>query len=284
MNKKLKPHSYKIQQLNAIEDHQRIIHILGCYCFPWDVERSLEFALYRTFAVPSISKLLSKTGEFKNRTRKRYDDTELIMAEILENGYDSERAKQAFRRMNQMHNRYSISNDDFLYVLTTFIYQPIYWIEKYGWRKPTAIEKQAIFLFYREVGKRMGIKDIPNDYEVFEQFHHDYETKHFKYAATNKEISNYTMDLLLGMYLPKSLFFIGKPVAKALMDDKLLHAMGMQPVSKPMKIFVHGLMRLRANIVRLLPERKTPHLGTKVKRPTYPNGYEIKDLGTFKEK
>ena len=76
------------------------------------------------------------------------DDTELIMAEILENGYDSERAKQAFRRMNQMHNRYSISNDDFLYVLTTFIYQPSYWTEKYVWRKPTEIEKQAIFLFY----------------------------------------------------------------------------------------------------------------------------------------
>jgi len=283
MNKKRKPFSYQIQQLDAVKDHQQIIHILGCYCFPWDAERSLEFALYRTFAVPSISKLLAQTGEFKNRTRKRYDDTELIMAEILENGYDSERAKEAFRRMNKMHHRYSIANDDFLYVLTTFIYQPIYWIEKYGWRKPTNIEKQAIFLFYREVGKRMGIKDIPNEYEVFEQFHHDYEAKHFKYAETNAEISGYTMNLLLGMYLPKSLFFIGKPVVCALMDDKLLYAMGMKPVPKPIKKIVHGLMRLRANIVRFLPERKTPYLGTKVKRPTYPNGYKIKDLGTFEK-
>jgi hypothetical protein len=201
----------------------------------------------------------------------------------LENGYDSERAKEAFRRMNKMHHRYSIANDDFLYVLTTFIYQPIYWIEKYGWRKPTNIEKQAIFLFYREVGKRMGIKDIPNEYEVFEQFHHDYEAKHFKYAETNAEISGYTMNLLLGMYLPRSLFFIGKPVVCALMDDKLLYAMGMKPVPKPIKKIVHSLMRLRANIVRFLPERKTPYLGTKVKRPTYPNGYKIKDLGTFEK-
>jgi len=283
MNKKRKPFSYQITQLEPIKDHKEIVRILGSHCFPWDVEKALEFALYRTFAVPSISALLSKTGEFKNRTRKRYDDTELIMAEILENGYDSERAKRAFRRMNSMHGRFNISNEDYLYVLTTFIFEPIYWIEKYGWRKPAENEKAAIFLFYREVGKRMNIKNIPESYTEFEQFHHDYEDKHFKYAETNQEISDYTMDLLLGMYLPKFLFFIGKPIAKSLMDDKLLAAMGMKPTSKLLQKFTFGLMRFRANIVRLFPERKVPFLGTKVKRPTYPNGYEIEDLGTFKE-
>ena len=42
-------------------------------------------------------------------------------------------------------------------------------------------------------------------------------------------------------------------------------------------------MRLRANIVRFLPERKTAFSGTKAKRPTYPNGYEINELGTVKK-
>ncbi len=147
MNQKRKPFSHRITKLDPIDEHKEIVRILGSHCFPWDVEKALEFALYRTFAVPSISLLLSKTGEFKNRTRKRYDDTELIMAEILENGYDSERAKRAIKRMNEMHHRFKIANDDYLYVLSTFVFEPIYWIEKYGWRKPALNEKLAIFLF-----------------------------------------------------------------------------------------------------------------------------------------
>jgi len=199
LNQKHKPFTHQITELEPISDHKEIVRILGSHCFPWDVKKALEFALYRTFAVPSISALLSKTGEFKNRTRKRYDDTELLMAEILENGYDSEGATRAFRRMNEMHNRFNISNEDYLYVLTTFVFGPIYWIEKYGWRKLVENEKVAIFLFYREVGKRMKIKNIPESYAEFEQFHLKYEDNHFRYAETNKEINDYTMSLLLGM-------------------------------------------------------------------------------------
>ncbi len=44
---------------------------------------------------------------------------------------------------------------------------------------------------------------------------------------------------------------------------------------------VSALMRVRAAILRRLPERDTPHLLSKVKRPTYPEGYHIEELGTF---
>jgi len=90
------------------------------------------------------------------------------------------------------------------------------------------------------------------------------------------------MNLLLGMYLPRFLFFIGKPIVRSLMDKKLLDAMGLKPSSKLLQKFTFGVMRLRANIVRFLPERKTAFLGTKVKRPTYPTGYQIEELGTVR--
>ena len=32
--------------------------------FPWDINKALEFALLRTYAVPSISGLLARTGVF----------------------------------------------------------------------------------------------------------------------------------------------------------------------------------------------------------------------------
>ena len=270
----------RIAGLDAAKDHQEIVFLLVCHVFPWDIERALEFGLFRTFAVPSISKLLSKTGEFKNRPQKRYDDTELIMYELLENGYDSDRAKEAFRRMNSMHGSFSISNDDFLYVLTTFIYTPIYWIEKFGWRVLTQHEKLSVFLFFREVGKRMNIKDIPEDYDTFEKFHKQFEQDNFKYSETNQEIGKYTRSLILSFYIPKFLAFAGRPFVACFMDEPLISAMGFRRPPKILRGIVNGAMGLRAGFVKLLPERKTPLLGTEVRRPTYPDGYKIKELGT----
>ena len=67
--------------------------------------------------MPSISGLLHKTGTFRNETRKRYDDTEILISEVVENGFESDRAHQAISRINAMHGAYRISNGDMLYVL-----------------------------------------------------------------------------------------------------------------------------------------------------------------------
>ena len=72
----------QIAALDAERDCEKIVYLLQAYEFPWDFERSLEFALFRTYAVPSISTLLCQTGEFLNRPRKRYDDTQLILYEM----------------------------------------------------------------------------------------------------------------------------------------------------------------------------------------------------------
>ena len=59
-----------IQKLDPEKDHQRIVFLSSCYDFPFDTTRALEFALFRTFCVPSIAALLDRTGEFQKRPRK----------------------------------------------------------------------------------------------------------------------------------------------------------------------------------------------------------------------
>ena len=51
----------KIAELDPERDCQEIVYLLQSYEFPWDYERALEFALFRTYAVPAISRLLAKT-------------------------------------------------------------------------------------------------------------------------------------------------------------------------------------------------------------------------------
>lgn len=280
----MKTISQHIAQLDAVRDHQEILYLLNCHVFPWDIERALEFALFRTYAVPSISKKLLQTGELVRRPRKRYDDTEIIMYTLTEYGYDSERGRRALRRMNQMHGRFPITNDELLYVLSTFIYEPIRWIEKYGWRTLQDNERLTFFYFYREVGKRMNIKDIPDEYDEFERFNIEYEQEHFEFEESNRQVGDATCDLFLGFYLPKFLWPLGRPALYAMMDEPLLRAFGYPRPTAILRMVVTCLLRFRAWILKWLPERRSPLLGTQRKRPTYPEGYEIEELGTFDRK
>lgn len=279
-----KPFSHQITQLDPEKEHEQISFLLSCHVFPWDLERALEFALFRTFAVPSISGLLAQTGEFQHRPRKRYDDTELILFEILEHGMNSLRGKRAIRRMNSMHGRFEISNDDFLYVLSTFIFEPIRWLEKYAYRPMTELEKQGVFKNYMELGRRMNLKDVPQTLAEFELFNLDYEAKHFQYAASNRLIADKTIDLLLGFYLPKWLFGLGRPFVFSLLDEPLRAALGIRKVAYWRTGLMKAGLKIHAFFHQISREPAEPVLGTRRKRPTYPEGYQIEELGTFPSK
>ena len=115
----------RIAALDPDVDYLEIYRIIGGHEFPWDMRQALGLALYRTYAVPSIGELLSRTGEFEHRTHKRYADTGLILDAIAEHGFAHKTGRAAIRRMNQMHGSYAISNDDMRYVLSTFVVIPI---------------------------------------------------------------------------------------------------------------------------------------------------------------
>src|SRR6478735_706243 len=133
----------QIATLDPDTDYEEIYRIATMLEFPWDMTQSLGLALYRSYAVPSIGSLLARTGEFTERTQKRYDDTGLILSAIGEDGLDSTEGRAAIRRMNQMHGRYGIPNDDLRYVLSTFVTVPIRWLDEYGYRPFSAAEKTA---------------------------------------------------------------------------------------------------------------------------------------------
>lgn len=102
----------EIQRLDPERDFLEIYRITATYEFPWDITRALELALYRTYAVPSIGRLLAETSELTDRSQKRYDDTALLLDAVVEHGFDSDPGRTAIRRINQMHRSYDISNDD----------------------------------------------------------------------------------------------------------------------------------------------------------------------------
>jgi hypothetical protein len=203
----------------------------------------------------------------------------LILSEILENGYDSERGRAALRRMNQQHGRYRIPNDEYLYTLSTFIFEPIRWNSRFGWRPLTDNEKQASYYFWRRIGEFMAIKDIPDSFEAFERFNVDFERAHFACSDNNKVLGEVTRNFMIARVLPRRLARLGEPFVYAMLDDAMCDAVGFPRPSQAMRSLLNGLMRARAMALRSLARRAEPRLITRQRHPSYPNGYQIDDLG-----
>ncbi len=274
----------RIKSLDPVKDHLEIVQFTHMWDFPKDTEVAPQLAFLKTFAIPSIGNLLEGTGEFEKRPQKRYDDTDLILSEILEYGYDSERGKRAIKTLNHIHSRFNITNDDYLYVLTTFVMEPYRWIQQFGFRKLTEHEKIAAHQFWVQVGHRMGIQNIPNSFSELEQLNSEIERTRFGFSEGGRQVTNHTVNLLLGWYLPKFLWSMGRPFVYAALDDHLVATLQLNPPAWWVKRITRGVLRARASIKKILPGRNRPfYRTTRTNNTTYPKGYEIEKLGPGKD-
>ncbi|MCZ2524158.1 DUF2236 domain-containing protein [Streptomyces sp. SCUT-3] len=271
----------RIRRLDPDRDFHEIYRISSAHEFPWDTVQALGFALYRTYAVPGIGRLLAGTGEFTGRTQKRYDDTALILDAVLEHGFDSVPGREAIRRMNRMHRHYDIPDDDFRYVLATFVVVPKRWLDDYGWRPYSEHEVRAATNYYRALGRRMNIPDVPDDYAGFERLLDDYERRHFAFDAGGRAVSDATLDLFASWY-PGPLGTAMRKASLCLMDDALREAFGYPAPSAALRRAVRSALRLRGRAVRLMPPRRRPRYARQNPNVRgYPDGYRIAELGTF---
>ncbi|MCM3897311.1 oxygenase MpaB family protein [Gordonia sputi] len=253
--------------------------------FVWATTQALSFALFRTYAVPSIGELLYKTVQFTEETQKRYDDTVLLLSAPVEHGFaPGGQGHAAVRRINQMHGRYDISNDDMRYVLATFVVCPPRWINAYEWRTLSQREIDGLTNYYRLLGKHMGIKDIPDTYAEFESLMDSYERQHFDFREGSRAVADSTLDLLT-TFMPYRLLPapLVRRLARALMDEPLLDAFGYPHPTRAERVLVTAGLKARGLAIRYFATPRTePVFGIDTAEVRgYSNGYRVDDLGTF---
>jgi hypothetical protein len=267
----------EIDSLSPYQDVQRIVHLIGVYEFSWDINRALEVALFHTFGSQPVSRLLSLTGEFELHGQKRYDDTALLIGYFIEYGWDSDLGHRAIERMNRTHTHYRIHNDDFLFVLWTFIDFPIQWINHYGRRRMTAKEQLAWFHFWYEIGRRMGLHDIPTSKTNLDSFADRYENQNFVYSERSNQVSNATLRIIEGWF-PSFIRFTVKPVVSCLMSDRFLDAVGYGHPRRWQRCLIKGVLRAVGLFNRLFALGHYPVETIKRRQRTYVSGYLIEDL------
>jgi hypothetical protein len=306
-----------LQSLNALDGKSQsltlqqayeIFYQFGSIEFPFLNTKSLEFALFKTYSIPSISAILVQTREMEMNMTKRYDDTDLLIREFTENPPNCLRSNLAIQRLNFLHSHYPISNNDFLYTLSVFIVEPIRWIQRFGYRHAHSLEKESVYLVWSDIGTKMGIQNIPDSWEEVEKWMTNYEEMRMRFHPSNQIIANSTMKLFLSV-LPSFLHPIGSDLIAAFCSPPLRKAMGFNDPPPGLSLFIEISMSIHANFIKFLClPRSKPLIRTPLQllpsdtpgdnrtgvgcpffhpyAPTYKDGYRIDELGpsTYKEK
>lgn len=232
------------------EEAQAVVHISSYYDMPIIMYLSLSFALFKTYGIPSISKILIATKQLSSAAfiSRRYSDTGILIStfhscpisgfrdpefsaanrlnEKNQKAAEDPRAMIALARVNWLHSHYNISNEDYLYTLSLFIMEPAVWARKYGWRKLSPMEEHCFFVYWSEIGRRMNIKNIPGTLEELQTWSKQYEMSHMVPAKSNHLTARHTLDELLAR-APKAFGIkkFGEKLAICLLDDIVRKAM-----------------------------------------------------------
>ncbi|HBF80676.1 MAG TPA: DUF2236 domain-containing protein [Streptomyces sp.] len=267
----------EIRRMDPARDCAEILRLMAQYEFPWDYRQGIGLAFLRDYGVPRISVLLDRTQEFERHGQKRYDDTVLFGYEMTAEGFESERARAAARRLNRIHGRYRIPNEDYLYVLATTVVGPKRWIDRFGWRPLCPQEVQALAEAGRRTAAMMGIAGAPDTYAGFEELLDSYERAMFAYDPANRRVATATFRVMAHWY-PAPLRPLVARLSLALLDEPLLRALGFPPQPRWVRLAAEHLLRARALGVGLLPARPR-WLPSRPRPRSYPFGYHLDDLG-----
>jgi hypothetical protein len=267
-----------LRTLDPTTDYHEIYRTTALYEFPFDVRMGLLLAFWRTFAVPSIAEVLDGTGEMAGRTARRADDTGILMYELIDHGLDHPRGRTATRRLNRIHHRFAITNDEYRYVLGTFVVVALRWLDRYAWRPVCCHERTAMLCFYTELGRRMNIRDIPPTLADYERFFDDFEATHLAYTPAAARLMAATKGLLTGV--PRPLARTGPAIVDALLDPPLRAATGTAPPGRFTRTALAGTLSARAVVLRHLARpRRRSVLADGIRTTTYPDGYDLATVG-----
>ncbi|KAI0098734.1 hypothetical protein GGR51DRAFT_537277 [Nemania sp. FL0031] len=202
----------------TVDDAYQIQRWLAEQEFPKVFSASVFFALFKTYGIPSISRLLVQTGHFTyhgdgTKASKRAADTSVLLTNMVIGRPGSRRAMEAVARTNYLHRIYikrgQISDDDMLYTLSLFTLEGMRWTDLYEWRQLTPMERCAMATFWKALGEDLQISyhQLPSSQtgwsdglhwlEELDRWSQQYEARHMRPHDANARLAESTINLAL---------------------------------------------------------------------------------------
>jgi len=264
----------------SITTAQQIFKALADVEFPFMFMKSVQFALFRTYGIPTISKLLVKTSLLAcpASSPQRYTDTEVLFIEFAMREWGSQPWLEGVSRVKCIHAGYrragQVTNSDMLYTIAALVLQPVRWIERWEWRVLTDTEKCAIGVLWKGIADALdvncegmygydtgeGWRDGLVWLQELSEWMEDYESTYMIPDDNSFLLAEQTTALFMWS-LPRHFKPTGKQVLTVLMDDRLRRAMKYDQPSPQITRAVHTLLVLRRFILRHLVLPRPSFLG-----------------------
>ena len=250
----------RIAALDPVRDNEEVAHLSVevRYGDAFFVHAAYIVAFTRQVAVPSISRIVYRTGtgDLMKDVRRRNDHTLVFFGEMLRHGHSSERGRAAIDRMEQIHSRFGITDDDKLYTLGSLAFEGQRILEQLGLERFTDHELLGLYHFWRGVGERMGLM-VPGTPAAFRAWVDDYEAAHYAYTEGGRALVDQLFVDWRQRWFPGPLRSLADPVLLAMLDDRLRAT--------------HRLPDPPAAVVRALPSVVRAYLALQAVRPHRPS-------------
>lgn len=217
-------------------------------------------AYWRQIAVRTIAPVLHQSGRGKTyETTKRVDDTLLFFGFLYRDGWQTRRAGATIDRLAAMHERFKIPPDDFRYTLSGLCFEPVRIPEILGCQVLNESEARALFLFWREVGRRWGV-DVPEEQAAFRAWMEHYEETTYERTHEGPLLAIAMGDDFCKRFFPGPLKGLGYTLLRCCADDHLLDTVGQPHPSRVSRRIVGLLVRAFAAFRRWVPASSAPQL------------------------
>lgn len=249
----------RLAELDPVRDNEEAAHLsievrYGDALF---VHAAYTVAFARQVAIPSISRVVYRkgTGDMMRNVGRRNNDTLIFFGEMLRHGHSSPGGRAAIDRMEQIHSRFGITDDDKLYTLASLALEADRILELLRLDVFTNAERLSRYHFWRGVGEYMGLT-VPETRDAFLAWTLDYERARIGYTEGGRALVDQLFADWRERWFPGPLRRFADATLLLLLDEPLRTA--------------HRLPAPPPRLAQVAPHLLRPYFAVQAQRPHRP--------------
>jgi hypothetical protein len=249
----------RIAALDPDEDHEEVARLTleVLYGDPIGVHAGLLLGFSRQVAVPSIARVIYRGGggDTLRDIARRIDDTLALFGAFLKWGPSSPAGRAAIARMERIHARFPITDEQKRYTLATLIFEPDRIAEHLGLDQFTDGQREAIWRFWLGVAEQMPLGGLPAMPAELRRWMLDYEREHWRYTNDGRRVVERFFEDWTTRWFPRPARELGRQILLAMMDDALRAALRLEAPSKHLQRLVRASARASSPLMLVRPYR-----------------------------
>jgi len=193
-------------------------------------------ALLKTMSIAHLVKQLYGASTLPSQTFSRLSKTRHFIKVLIQSNIDSPESKKIIEHINHVHAGITASNEDYLYVLSVFILEPMRLNRIIGKRCMQDAEITTLIAFWHAVGVRMNISNLPLTESCWITFQQNYEAKHQTYSPEGHALALKSLQEVVKLSLPFGIRSIAKQLILGAVTKQTLSSLGLKTPWLPFAI------------------------------------------------